>query len=110
MKEKKIYFDGKGNGIPDDLPDGVFSVNGKEVPDHLYFDGRGRIIEDGHLHTYEAVRRFKSIKRAQRKGYVTEFGFIAPRRPFNNRKNKPKQDIKRRIYEELRRYTNRTQV
>lgn len=39
-----------------------------------------------YLGTYEAVSKFKSIRRAQRRGLVTPYGTIAPKRPFNNRK------------------------
>lgn len=38
------------------------------------------------LGTYEAVSKFKSVGRAQRRGHVTPYGTIAPKRPFNNRK------------------------
>lgn len=43
-------------------------------------------MEKLHLGTYEAVSKFKSVRRAQRRGLVTPYGTIAPRRPFNNRK------------------------
>lgn len=36
---------------------------------------------------YDAVSRFKSVRRAQRRGHVTKYGTIAPNRPFNNRAN-----------------------
>lgn len=54
------------------------------------------------LLTFEGVRRYKSIKRAIARGHVSEYGTIYPRRPFNNRKNKPLEDIKRNIYGELK--------
>jgi hypothetical protein len=43
-------------------------------------------MKELHLGTYEAVSKFKSVRRAQRRGLVTPYGTIAPRRPFNNRK------------------------
>ena len=43
-------------------------------------------MEELYLGTYEAVSKFKSVRRAQRRGLVTPYGTIAPRRPFNNRK------------------------
>lgn len=43
-------------------------------------------MEELHLGTYEAVSKFKSVRRAQRRGLVTPYGTVAPRRPFNNRK------------------------
>ena len=43
-------------------------------------------MEELYLGTYEAVSKFKSVRRAQRRGLVTPYGSIAPKRPFNNRK------------------------
>lgn len=40
-----------------------------------------------HLRTYDAVGRFKSIRRAIKRGNVSLDGFIFPVRPFNNRAN-----------------------
>ena len=39
-----------------------------------------------HLRTYEAVSRFKSVRRAIRRGHVSLEGFIYPKRPFSNKK------------------------
>lgn len=39
------------------------------------------------LTTFEAVKRFKSINRAIKRGLVSPFGELYPKRPFNNRKN-----------------------
>ena len=50
------------------------------------------------LLTFEAVTKFKSVSRAQRRGNVASDGSIYPRRPFNNRKGRPVEDIKRRLY------------
>ena len=57
-----------------------------------------------HLRTYEAVSRFKSVRRAIRKGYVSLDGFIYPKRPFNNAKHGKNSlnDRKKRIYEQLK--------
>lgn len=57
-----------------------------------------------HLRTYEAVRRFKSVRRAIRKGYVSLDGFIYPKRPFNNAKHGKNSlnDRKKKIYEQLK--------
>lgn len=54
------------------------------------------------LFTYEGVKRYKSVRRAIARGHVSDTGIIYPRRPFNNRKNKPFEDIKRSIYGEFR--------
>lgn len=57
-----------------------------------------------HLRTYEAVKRFKSVRRAIRRGHVSLDGFIYPKRPFNNAKHKKGSlnDKKKRIYEQLK--------
>ena len=57
-----------------------------------------------HLRTYEAVSRFKSVRRAIRKGYVSLDGFIYPKRPFNNAKHGKNSlnDRKKMIYEKLK--------
>lgn len=56
-----------------------------------------------HLRTFEAVKRFKSVRRAIRKGYVSLDGFIYPKRPFNNAKHGKNSlnDRKKKIYEQL---------
>lgn len=61
--------------------------------------------EDLTLLTYTAVSKFKSVRRAQRRGNVTPFGSIPPRRPFNNRKRtlgREAQVRKESIYEHLK--------
>lgn len=57
-----------------------------------------------HLRTFEAVKRFKSVRRAIRKGYVSLDGFIYPKRPFNNAKQgKNSLNVrKKKIYEQLK--------
>ena len=56
-----------------------------------------------HLRTYEAVSRFKSVRRAIRRGHVSLDGFIYPKRPFNNAKHSKNSlnDTKKMIYEQL---------
>ena len=51
------------------------------------------------LATYEGVRIFKSIRRAIRRGHVSIYGEIYPKRPFKNTKN---NKLKRSIYAQLR--------
>jgi hypothetical protein len=50
------------------------------------------------LQVYSAVGKFKSIRRAIRRGHVAYYGIEYPKRPFNNRKNKPLENIKKTIY------------
>ena len=69
-----------------------------------------------HLITYDGVHRFKSIRRAMRRGHVTAEGIVMPRRPFNNRANTSKRkgihsrstnELKEKIYGQLKQYQRR---
>lgn len=62
------------------------------------------------LRTYEAVSRFKSVRRAIRRGYISLDGVIYPKRPFNNAKHKKGSlnDEKKRIYEQLKHRQRKT--
>ena len=68
-----------------------------------------------HLATYEAVRKYKSVRRAIRRGDVTSEGIIMPSRPFNNRKNSCKRskhsrqmnEEKKRVYASIKDYRRR---
>lgn len=57
-----------------------------------------------HLRTFEAVKRFKSVRRAIRRGQVSLDGFIYPKRPFNNAKHGKNSlnDKKKKTYEQLK--------
>ena len=57
-----------------------------------------------HLRTYEAVSRFKSVRRVIRRGHISLDGFIYPKRPFNNAKHSKNSlnDRKKMIYEQLK--------
>lgn len=57
-----------------------------------------------HLGTYEAVSKFKSVRRAIRRGHVSLDGVIYPKRPFNNSKcGKYSLNTKKKlIYEQLK--------
>ncbi len=39
------------------------------------------------LQYFGCVSRFKSVKRAFRRGHITTFGYILPNRPFNQKKH-----------------------
>lgn len=81
----------------------------EEFKDYLK-DNRVDIVKDFyengvlHLRTYDAVKRFKSVRRAIRRGHVSLDGVIYPKRPFNNAKHKKGSlnDEKERIYEQLK--------
>lgn len=57
-----------------------------------------------HLRTFEAVSKFKSVRRAIKRGHVSLDGFIYPKRPFNNAKHGKNSlnDRKKKIYEQLK--------
>lgn len=67
-----------------------------------------KVIEDFehgilHLRDYSGVKKFKSIRRAIRRGHVSIFGDVYPKRPFKNIKT-TKGSItykKRRLYEQF---------
>lgn len=64
-----------------------------------------------HLRTFEATSKFKSVRRAIKRGHVSLDGIIFPKRPFNNKANTCKRkghysrtinDRKKMIYEQLK--------
>ena len=60
-----------------------------------------------YLRNYGSVSKFKSIRRAIRKGYCSIYGDIYPRRPFNNRKRNKEGDItnqRRKVYKHMKEY------
>lgn len=83
---------------------------GEEEFENYLKDNKVDIVKDFyennilHLKTYEAVKRFKSVRRAIRRGHVSLDGVIYPKRPFNNAKHKKGSlnDEKKRIYEQLK--------
>ena len=87
----------------------------EEFKDYLK-DNRVDIVKDFyednilHLRTHEAVKRFKSVRRAIRRGHISLDGVIYPKRPFNNVKYKKGSlnDKKKRIYEQLKHRQRKT--
>lgn len=59
-------------------------------------------IDKLNLITYQNVSKCKSIRRAIRRGTISKYGIKYPKRPFNNRKNKPLEDEKRVIYKNFK--------
>ena len=57
-----------------------------------------------HLRTYDAVSKFKSIRRAIKRGYVSLDGIVFPKRPFNNARHHKNSlnNRKKEIYEQLK--------
>ena len=83
----------------------------EEFEDYI---SRGIIVL--HLITYDGVHRFKSIRRAMRRGNVTTEGIIMQRRPFNNKANTSKRkgvhsrntnELKKKIYGQFKQYQRR---
>lgn len=63
-----------------------------------------------HLIDYNGVKKFKSIRRAIRRGHVSIFGEVYPKRPFKNI-SRPKGSVtynKKRIYEQLKHRNKQT--
>lgn len=87
----------------------------EEFKDYLK-DNRVDIIKDFyennilHLRTYEAIKRFKSVRRAIKRGHISLDRIIYPKRPFNNAKHKKGSlnDEKKRIYEQLKHRQRKT--
>ena len=87
-----------------------------------YLGNKADIVEDSltvenpltetlNLRDYRAVGKFKSIRRAIRRGLVSPSGTICPKRPFNNRANISRRkghrsrvmnEVKKSIYEQLK--------
>ena len=81
-----------------------------------YLGNKADIVEDPltetlNLRDYRAVGKFKSIRRAIRKGLVSPSGTICPKRPFNNRANTSRgkghhsrvmNEVKKSIYGQLK--------
>lgn len=62
-------------------------------------------IKAGSLRLFGAIRKFKSVKRAIRRGHVSPIGEPYPNRPFNNRKPTPGRSFnkkKKLIYDRLK--------
>lgn len=54
-----------------------------------------------HIQSLEGVSKFKSVRRAIKRGNVSLEGVIYPKRPFNNRKNSSRRkDIHSRVINE----------
>lgn len=66
-----------------------------------------KVIEDFkqgilHIRDYSGVKKYKSIRRAIRRGLVSMFGDVYPKRPFKNIKSKNGITYrKKRLYEQF---------
>lgn len=76
---------------------------------HAAAKNNRRVVEDDlekgilHLVNYQGVSKFKSIRRAIRKGRVSIFGEVYPHRPFKNIRTKRGTPtyMQKRYYEQL---------
>lgn len=72
----------------------ITSVEGKEVVERPLM-GEDEFTEYLYKNrprlSFEGVKRFKSIRRAIRRGLMSQSGIIFPKRPFNNRGNTSKR-------------------
>jgi len=59
------------------------------------------------LITFNGVKKYKSVRRAIRRGHMSLDGMLYPNRPYNNRKDRPLEDQKRILYKELKEYGKR---
>lgn len=75
------------------------------------------MADNSGLKTFEAVSKFKSVNRVIRRGHVTPWGVIMPRRPFNNKANSSNRkgvhsrktnELKKQIYGQFKEYQRRT--
>lgn len=68
------------------------------------------LLNSIHLLSFEGVRKYKSVKRAIKRGHVTRYGFLIPTRPFNNRKptrGRKLNEEKKRVYAQMKDYERR---
>lgn len=64
-----------------------------------------KYINAGALRLFEAIRKFKSVKRAIKRGNVSQIGEVLPKRPFSNRKptkGRSNNEAKKVIYARLK--------
>lgn len=74
---------------------------------HEVLENNRKKVEDDfdkgilYLKYYVGVSKYKSIRRAIRRGHVSIWGELFPRRPYNNRKLNPQRKKLREIYEQV---------
>lgn len=59
------------------------------------------------LITFEAVNKFKSVRRAIKRGHVSPEGIIYPTRPYNNRKSsfgRKINEVKKVLYDKFKQF------
>lgn len=64
-----------------------------------------KYIGAGQPKIFDATRRFRSVRRAIRRGHVSPLGEVYPKRPFNNRRptsGRKFNEDKKEIYEQIK--------
>lgn len=94
------------------IEEGTFEEQVHNVAENNLSAMIDNFLKDGtlYLRDLRGVSRFKSIRRAIRKGYCSIYGDIYPKRPFNNRKRNKKGDItnqRRKVYKHMKEYGQR---
>lgn len=84
--------------------------NISEIPLQTEKEFKNYLEDNRILYIFEGVFKFKSVKRAIRRGHIDIYGKIFPKRPFSNSGNKSKRvnkhskklnEDKKSIYEKL---------
>lgn len=81
------------------------SISMKKERELMSSEEFAKYIGAGQLKTFEAVGKFKSVRRAIRRGHVSPLGEIYPRRPFSNKKatkGRKLNELKKCIYERIK--------
>lgn len=73
--------------ILSDLEDKLGITSFKSLPEQFKY-----------IRNFSAVNKVKSLSRAIRRGKVSITGELIPKRPFNNRKNRKNNELKKREY------------
>ena len=66
-------------------------------------------MEELRLFNYSSVAKYKSIRRAIRRGHVNSVGTEYPKRPFNNRQRTAGRELqvtKEKIYGQIKYHSN----
>jgi len=81
MEEKKQI-------LTEPLSEEEFKEKAQELATQKHLAREKAFLQDNilSLRTFEGVSKFKSIRRAIRRGHVSFYGDVYPKRPFSNRK------------------------
>lgn len=86
-----------------------FKERAKEIAAHNHLERAKLFLDQGFLslRRFEGVSKFKSVRRAIRRGHASLYGDIYPNRPFSNKKrDKGTETYNRRmVYGQFRKLT-----